>query len=519
MKRKKLIILIISCLIHSFSAAQVLLYTKGIDIFNSSTMYIGGAIQADTGTSISNNGTIQLKGNWINNSSPSIFNTTNGTIEFSGNNQVIGGTTGTNFHNLTLTGNSSYYCNQPISTGGDGPIQNGILSLNSSILLLNSNMLYVKNTSPLAITRLNGFIDGETNPVAGLSKIKWKVGSAPAFSTYIYPFGNQSSNSFLPAIISFYYAALGPDGTIIASTYPTVPYQSPNNRPLPQGIPSINDIYGNENSSKMLDRFWTIDFENFIISLVGTYSFTYRDSEHNTGNNSISESSLRAQKFTNTWNSIPTGGLVVTSLNSCGITNITGLSSGTWALTDLSSPLPIELLSFTANTTEENTVKCDWITTAELNNDFFTIERGSSPQAFEEIGRIDGAGNSSEPNTYTFIDQTPLNGINYYRIKQSDFDGSFTYSKVVAVKFFSSSQLQVMPNPTYGSFEVLFEKPLSSEGILLIQSTEGKLIFEKKLDIIGMQRITIPEISTSKGTYFVSVITEFGIQKSKIIVL
>lgn len=83
MKRKKLIILIISCLIHSFSAAQVLLYTKGIDIFNSSTMYIGGAIQADTGTSISNNGTIQLKGNWINNSSPSIFNTTNGTIEYS----------------------------------------------------------------------------------------------------------------------------------------------------------------------------------------------------------------------------------------------------------------------------------------------------------------------------------------------------------------------------------------------------------------------------------------------------
>lgn len=519
MKSLKLIFLVINLLIHSTSPAQVLLYTNGIDIINSTTLYIGGSILAGPGTSISNNGTIQLKGNWTNNSTPTIFNTTNGTVEFSGSNQVIGGVTGTNFHNLSFTGNSNYYCNQPISTGGDGPIQNGILSLNSSILLLNSNMLYVKNTSPLAISRSTGFIDGETTPLAGISRIKWKVGSAPALSTYIFPFGNQSSNSFLPTTISFYYAALGPNGTIIASTYPTDPYQSPNNRPLPQGIPSINDIYGNDNSSKMLDRFWTIDFENFIISLVGTYFFTYRDSEHNTGNNSISESSLRAQKFTNTWNSIPSGGLVVTSLNSCGITNITGLSSGTWALTDLSSPLPIELLSFSANTTEENTVKCEWITSAELNNDFFTIERGSSPQAFEEIGRIDGAGHSSEINTYTFIDPMPLNGINYYRLKQSDFDGSFTYSKVVAVKFHSTSQLRVTPNPTFGSFDVLLERPLSSNGILLIQSSEGKLIFEKKLDIIGLQKITIPEIKTSKGTYFVTVITEFGIQRCKIVVL
>jgi Secretion system C-terminal sorting domain len=518
MKYKKITLLISFSLLYLSNYAQVIFYSNGIEVSNSTIIYAGGSIQADPGTTIYNTGTIQLKGNWDNRSNPSIFNTTNGTVEFIGSNQNIGGTTGTNFHNLHLTGGGNYQCTQSISTGGEGSVQNGILALNNSILTLNSNILFVKNISPLAITRTTGFIDGETNPLTGVSKIKWKVGSTPAYSTFIFPFGNQSTNSFLPTSVSFYAATVGSDGTIVASTYPTDPFQSPNNRPLPPGIPSINDIYGNENSPKMLDRFWIIDFENFPIQPIGTMFFSYRDSEHNSGNNLITESSLRAQKFTNTWNNIASGGIVFTSTNTCGLTNITGLTSGTWALTDQSSPLPVELLSFSASNADGKSVMCEWTTASEINNDYFTIERSDKHDIFEEIGKVDGAGNSTDILNYSFTDKSPLNGINYYRLKQTDFDGNFTYSPIVAVNFSPESTFSLAPNPTNGSFYIFLEEPLKINGLILIHSSEGKLIFQQLIDENSTSRIKIPSLNSAKGIYYISIITEHGVLKNKIVI-
>lgn len=518
MNYKKIGLLFYFSILCISNYAQVIFYTNGIDISNSTTIYAGGSIQANPGTTIYNTGTIQLTGNWDNRSTSSIFNVTNGTVEFSGSNQSIGGTTGTNFHNLYLTGGGNYQCTQSISTGGEGSVHNGILALNNSILLLNSTILSIKNTSPFAITRTTGFIDGETTPLAGEGKIKWKIGSTPAYSTFIFPFGNQSTNSFLPTSVSFYAATVGLDGNIVASTYPTDPFQSPNNRPLPTGIPSINDIYGNDNSSKMLDRFWTIDFENFPIQPIGTLFFTYRDSEHNSGNNVITESSLRAQKFTNTWNNIGIGGIVFTSTNTCGLTNITGLTSGTWALTDLSSPLPVELLSFSASNADGKSVMCEWTTVSETNNDYFTIERSDKHNNFEEIGKVDGAGNSNDILKYSFTDKSPLNGINYYRLKQTDFDGKFSYSPTVAVNFKTESTFSLAPNPTNGSFYILLEEPLKTNGLILIHSSEGKLIFQQLIDENSTSRIKIPSLNSAKGIYYISIISEQGVLKNKLVI-
>ena len=183
MNYKKIGLLFYFSILCISNYAQVIFYTNGIDISNSTTIYAGGSIQANPGTTIYNTGTIQLTGNWDNRSTSSIFNVTNGTVEFSGSNQSIGGTTGTNFHNLYLTGGGNYQCTQSISTGGEGFVQNGILALNNSILLLNSTILSIKNTSPFAITRTTGFIDGETTPLAGEGKIKWKK----PISCHLYP--------------------------------------------------------------------------------------------------------------------------------------------------------------------------------------------------------------------------------------------------------------------------------------------------------------------------------------------
>ncbi|CAN5423998.1 hypothetical protein BH09BAC5_BH09BAC5_18790 [soil metagenome] len=96
------------------------------------------------------------------------------------------------------------------------------------------------------------------------------------------------------------------------------------------------------------------------------------------------------------------------------------------------NPLPIDLLSFTAHSLER-TVRLDWVTGSEINNDFFTIERAGSDGEFLPVVIIDGAGNSSQIHYYTNFDSSPLDGISYYRLRQTDFNGTSKLSQIVSV--------------------------------------------------------------------------------------
>ncbi|WP_299458519.1 Calx-beta domain-containing protein [uncultured Microscilla sp.] len=114
------------------------------------------------------------------------------------------------------------------------------------------------------------------------------------------------------------------------------------------------------------------------------------------------------------------------------------------------SPLPVSLVSFTAKTIDQQKVGLQWTTIQEKDNDYFAIERSSDGITFEEIGRVKGLGNSTTPYTYQWVDQTPKTGLNYYRLKQVDFDGASTYSQWVSALVAQSKQPQIrlFPNPT-----------------------------------------------------------------------
>lgn len=99
---------------------------------------------------------------------------------------------------------------------------------------------------------------------------------------------------------------------------------------------------------------------------------------------------------------------------------------------DVSEVLPIELISFTAELIN-NYAKLTWTTATETDNDYFTIERSINGVDFNIIGIIEGSDNSTIQKTYTFIDEAVLPGVNYYRLKQTDFDGSYKYYNIVAV--------------------------------------------------------------------------------------
>lgn len=126
----------------------------------------------------------------------------------------------------------------------------------------------------------------------------------------------------------------------------------------------------------------------------------------------------------------PTGTITQPVIKRTGVTS--GFSD--WGIGGgIDNPLPIELLSFTAKY-QDGIVLLNWATGSEINNDYFTLERSRDALNAEIIGFVDGAGNSSRTLHYQFVDRDPLPGISYYRLKQTDYDGSFEYSQWMAVQ-------------------------------------------------------------------------------------
>lgn len=94
------------------------------------------------------------------------------------------------------------------------------------------------------------------------------------------------------------------------------------------------------------------------------------------------------------------------------------------------SPTPVSLSSFTAEKMGAQAVSINWTTESEVNNDYFTIEHSTNGKEFNAIGEVAGAGNAAATLDYVFYHETPAKGANYYRLAQTDFDGTTTYSPV-----------------------------------------------------------------------------------------
>ncbi len=139
----------------------------------------------------------------------------------------------------------------------------------------------------------------------------------------------------------------------------------------------------------------------------------------------------------------------ITGIGSITVDGTVDIPDGSDPGTVVNSTLPIELLSFNA-TFDNNHVVLDWSTASEINNDYFTIERSTDGVNFEILNIVNGAGNSNDILNYETIDNNPLEGTSYYRLKQTDYDGKFEYSSLVSVKNQKkaiSQDMNVYPNP------------------------------------------------------------------------
>ncbi|MES2514426.1 MAG: T9SS type A sorting domain-containing protein [Bacteroidota bacterium] len=112
------------------------------------------------------------------------------------------------------------------------------------------------------------------------------------------------------------------------------------------------------------------------------------------------------------------------------------------------SPLPIELLYFDASVLNDESVKTEWETATELNNDFFTVERSTNSLDWQEIATQNGGGTTTQRIKYSYIDHSPFEGVSYYRLKQTDFNGAFKHSSISSVEIQKGSAISVFPNPS-----------------------------------------------------------------------
>ena len=189
---------------------------------------------------------------------------------------------------------------------------------------------------------------------------------------------------------------------------------------------------------------------------------------------------------------------------------------------ELCSTLPIELLNFDAHLNGDK-VDLKWITSTEINNDFFTIERSVNTKDWEEVIVVNGAGNSTQQIEYFETDYSPKSGTSYYRLKQTDFDGNFTYSSIVPVTIENdkNNSLNVFPNPVeMGGIVSLDFQDSEDEVLVVLRDVTGKEFYSKLfLDIEKGNLIGIPiEDIIPAGIYLITATSENQIYSKKIIV-
>jgi hypothetical protein len=165
--------------------------------------------------------------------------------------------------------------------------------------------------------------------------------------------------------------------------------------------------------------------------------------------------------------------------------------------------LPIELVSFTVQCSTEHFLKFNWSTEMETTNDYFTIEGSRDGIIWSIIKDIDGAGNSSNVNFYSYYHPLDNMEISYYRLKQTDFDGRSKTSDIISVdcKKISLSEYSVYPNPFTNSITI------SGKNIsrLEIVNCNGAIVHASNYSSINEVNLSLSDLS--KGIYFINIIS------------
>jgi subtilisin-like proprotein convertase family protein len=181
--------------------------------------------------------------------------------------------------------------------------------------------------------------------------------------------------------------------------------------------------------------------------------------------------------------------------------------------------LPVSWLDFTARRSAEKAVQLQWKTATEINNKEFQVERSRDGSNFEVIGTVSAGGNGSGIQQYIYNDLKPFTGINYYRLKQVDKDGSYKYSSVAKVAIDQDRSLySISPNPAISKANLTIYKEMKQVNVK-VMDVSGKTIYTLNKPVINAgETILLPVTQMAKGYYLVIIESEAERFTEKLIV-
>lgn len=393
---------------------------------------------------------------------------------------------------------------------------------NGAILVLNGAYINIENAAQLVIDNpVDTAIKRTINSGHIISEnendiVRWNIGNNNG--DYIVPFGYQISD-YLPLEFTTF-------GGIGNGYYELATYSGPsflNSSYLPTGITNFTGFGAADNSPYVMDRFWKLKARGYNSGNNDRPDFqflslSYRDIEHSRAGNVINENTTWIQRYNPVLDSwydyIPGGGsaTVNTSNNTVSVNVVPKDETfDWWAIVDQISPLPVELLSFIATAIENRVVSLDWVTSSEYSSDKFIIERSIDGKNWEVLTEKPAAGRSQQPIQYQVIDNSPYLGLNYYRLKQVDLDGSFVLSKVETAMITDHSEFTAMiyPNPTLNQINIQFSNMDFKQRKLNVLDVQGKVLIKR--DLTAKDKSSIVPIDVSKlsqGSYLIQVETD-----------
>lgn len=505
-----------STVAYNGSTQTVAVPNNGQDYYNlqigcSGSATLAGAITVDNNLTISSgdldvsasNYALNVGGNWLN--SGGTFTSRSGTVTLNGLGAQSVTTNGSNFYNLSIS-NSSVL---GISLNDDATASNSI-AFSDGVVATGVNILSITNTSAASIS--------------GYSSSSFVYGNLRRYiasntSTYAFPVGDGYNSSD-------YQLAEVVNGNMTGVTYITGSFGALNNH-------NNADMTASDGSMTYLsvanDGVWALTPNaqpgggSYDIRLYIT-NFGSQFSDNEFGPLKRDEASTTAADWSDGGGSLnaPNG---LGRLVSHGYGFRSGLTSfsefGMGRASTTGNPLPIQLVSFTA-TPDDQVVHLNWVTEVEIENDYFTIERSTDGVNYIKIGDVDGAGNSSVTHEYSLIDANPENGEIYYRLRQTDFNGEYTYSPLVSATVNGrkpQTVITVYPNPVshHEGVSIRMEHVLNdAASVELFDMGTGKLLYQTQING-AITELDLPE-SVTAGIYLVRVNDGVTISNTKLMV-
>ena len=213
----------------------------------------------------------------------------------------------------------------------------------------------------------------------------------------------------------------------------------------------------------------------------------------------------------NVWDSYIAGKAILqtvglTTLYSISRPNIRSFSPYTTRSGSQITPMPVEFINFTAQPTPAGKVSLNWATAQEQNSDYFEVERSTNGKDFAPVTKVQAKGTTNQRTDYTFTDSKPLSGVSYYRLRQVDLDGTYTYTPTRMVRSGNTQQasISIYPNPAVNTAVniQLQNIDLDSDAELQLYDLAGNCLLK---DRITSDNHTLPASNLKPGVYLAKV--------------